>query len=212
MTPSIYPWNVLLKIRWIAFKGLIRGLGLWGAIHVGWKVECAERRGEPWEEMEPPSSPEEAASREQAGGAILLYRELCRRIGDEQALALTRTIILDSSVPWMRYAVGSLDAVQYRKLSAEGRKSLVQEKSRSFFNMTIDSIHAEEDGAGFVVRHCRFPELCQAVGVPQLAPLFCEVDAHYFGGVEPSLVLSREETLATGGKCCPFVFHFNEPL
>ena len=62
----------------------------------------------------------------------------------------------------------------------------------------------EEAAAFFRVTFCRFPRMCAEAGVPELAPVFCAVDAHFFGGVERSIALDRPETLAAGGGSCPF--------
>jgi hypothetical protein len=54
------------------------------------------------------------------------------------------------------------------------------------------------------VTRCLFPGLCEAVGATEVAPLLCQGDAVYFGEVLGTVELSRPQTLAEGGDCCPF--------
>ena len=53
-----------------------------------------------------------------------------------------------------------------------------------------------------------FVRLCREAKVPELTPVFCAVDASYFGGVEPAVSLERPTTLAQGGPCCDFRLQF----
>ncbi len=194
-------------MKWIAIRVLCRRLGCLRGIGVGLRVTWAEARGEPWRRLPSSRSEAEELSRRQIGGAILLYRVLLGPLEGE-AYALTREVVLRSSTPWMRYAVGRFDLTSYRNMSAENRKVFLWAKTRAFFNMTISRVHAEEEEAGFVVEACHLPGLCRLAGVPELAPLFCEVDAHYFGGVERDLELDRPRTIASGDPCCDFTFRF----
>ena len=55
-----------------------------------------------------------------------------------------------------------------------------------------------------MVVSCRFVTLCEQVGAPELAPLFCAADLAYF--VEGPIRLERPKTLAGGDDCCEFRF------
>ncbi len=46
--------------------------------------------------------------------------------------------------------------------------------------------------------------LCAAAGVPELAPVFCAGDAHFFGTVEPDVLLERPQMIAEGAETCRF--------
>ena len=76
--------------------------------------------------------------------------------------------------------------------------------------MKIGAVETGTDRASFTVTSCTFPALCASAGMPEIATLFCEVDAHYFGGVDRDLALERPHTLAGGGPNCPFSFSWRE--
>ena len=96
------------------------------------------------------------------------------------------------------------DVEQLEELEEE----MLEERTTRFFNMEIDGMEAEKEFASFQVKSCSFPGLCAEAGVPEMAPIFCEVDAYFFGGVQRDLILERSTTLAEGGDGCPFHFHW----
>ena len=62
----------------------------------------------------------------------------------------------------------------------------------------------------FTVTSCRFPAV-RGGGCPELAPVFCEVDARYFGTVEPDIVLTRPTRIAAGDPECAFTLSWRAP-
>ena len=62
----------------------------------------------------------------------------------------------------------------------------------------------------FTVQACRFAQLCTQLEVPELAPLFCEVDDYFFRHDLPQVELERNTTIAHGGKQCPFVLSLSD--
>ena len=81
----------------------------------------------------------------------------------------------------------------------------MRRRGERFFNATIRWEEVTADEVRFTVLRCRFPGLCEAAGVPELAPVFCEGDAVFFGQVEPDVELQRSQTIAGGAESCPFV-------
>jgi hypothetical protein len=63
----------------------------------------------------------------------------------------------------------------------------------------------------FTISRCRLVELVLQAGKPELAPLFCQGDARFFGSVEPDVELLRPDTIARGGASCPFTIQFKVP-
>jgi predicted ArsR family transcriptional regulator len=193
------------KIEWAAVWPLIDQLGVFGAAVVGWKVDAAQRRGEPFEQLGPPADDRERLSRQQAAPLLLLYRTLKERLGDEtKALEIARAAALAGGRAFLARTLGKLDRATLDALDDDGRQRFADDKAYQFFNATLRWEHIGADEVRFTVTACHFPRLCAAVGMPELAPLFCETDAAYFGSVEPDVVLERPHTLATGGESCPF--------
>jgi hypothetical protein len=201
------PFRVVWAQSWIGVRILANHLGWWRAIRLGLSADRAVRRGEPFEMLSPPSNEKEAMSRSQIAPAIVLYRYLKAQAGVD-AMAVLRDVVLKSTVPWMRFAIGIIDRQRYLEASPGERRNMLEERTTRFFNMEIDGIEAEKDFAFFQVKSCSFPGLCAEAGVPEIAPIFCEVDAYFFGGVQRDLVLERPTTLAEGGDGCPFRFHW----
>jgi hypothetical protein len=193
------------KIEWAAVWPLIDRLGVFGAAVVGWKVDAAQRRGEPFATLPPPVDDGERLSRMQAAPLLLLYRVLKDRLGsDEEALDIARAAALAGGRAFLGRTLGKLDRATLSALDDEGRQRFADDKAHQFFNATLTWDHVGADEVRFTVTACHFPRLCEAAGLPEVAPLFCETDAAYFGAVEPDVILERPHTLATGGDSCPF--------
>jgi hypothetical protein len=198
------PRHVLIRQKFRGLVVLARQLGWRRALGVGVELERRVRRGEPFDrDPDAPLEADDVWSREQIAPAIVLYRLL--QEGDrEGAMELTRQVVLESAAVWMRHALGDMTIHRWRALDAPGRMELLKSRTSRFGNMVLADMEVSDASAFFRVTACRFPALCAQAGAPELAPLFCEVDAHYFGGVERSIALERPETLATGGEGCPF--------
>lgn len=198
------PHHVLLRQKVRGLLVLRRKLGLWRALSVGLELERRVGDGEPFaRDLGEPSDAGEAWCREQIAPAIVLYGLLRERAGD-RALEWTREVVLESAEVWMRHALGDLSIERWRSLDDAARMEFLASLTAQFRNMELADAAVAEDSAFFRVTACQFPRLCAEVGVPELAPVFCAVDAHFFGGVEKSIALDRPETLATGGEGCPF--------
>jgi predicted ArsR family transcriptional regulator len=93
----------------------------------------------------------------------------------------------------------------------DDREEFVRERGRKFFNATIEWDRISETAVEFTVTHCEFPGLCEAAGVPELAPVFCKGDGAFFGGVESDVELERPHTIAQGADDCPFRISLRDP-
>ncbi len=197
------PRSVELRSSLAAARILWRRLGL-NALGVLAAVASAQRRGEPFAHLPAPRDLREELSRRQAAPAILLYRSLRRRLGPDEALAVTREVILEGTVIFLSFAIGPLDRGELMALPEAEREALVRRIAARFFNATVrwDEISAER--LRLTVTRCLFPDLCREGGAPEVAPLLCQGDAVYFGEVLGTVELTRPTTLAEGGDRCPF--------
>jgi len=162
-----------------------------------------ERAGEPFGSMPPVDCENERLSRAQIAPAVLLYKALLAHC-PEQALSVTERIVVEDGVRFLRRTLGVLSPTQLASLSSQERTSFAQSKAKKFFNATIRWDRIEADHIQFTVTACRFPPLCLAAGVPEIAPFFCAVDSQYFGSVEENVLLERSQTIASGASECPF--------
>ncbi len=189
---------------------LLRELGLVRALRVGLSLARRQRAGEPFAALPPPENDAERLSRAQIGPAILLYQELLRFLPRDEALRLTERVVVVGAVAFLRRSIGRLRRAELAALDEPGRQRFVEARGARFFNATTRWDEVSAASVRFTVTHCRFPPLCQALGVPELAPVFCKGDERFFGSVEPDVVLERPHTLAEGAASCPFTLRFRD--
>lgn len=189
---------------------LLREVGLVESVKLGWKLEAAKRRGEPFADLPKPDSEDERLSREQIGPAIVLYRLLREGRSQQEALRIARAVVIESALVFLRQSIGTLRRTEIEALDDEGRRQFVRQRGAKFFNATVEWDEISANRVDFTVTHCRFPPLCEAVGVPELAPVFCAGDGKFFGTVEPNTELVRPTTIAQGGATCPFSIRWKD--
>lgn len=205
-----FPWFKLDPNERLATPILLRELGILTALRVGRAIRSRQRRGEPFADLAPPDGEHERLSREQIGPAILLYTELRQRIGQEEALRITEEIVIEAACVFLRESIGPLRRADLEQLDEAGQETFVKERGERFFNATVDWQEIGGERVRFTVTHCRFPPLCAATGVPELAPVFCKGDARFFGSIEPDVTLLRPHTIAEGASTCPFTLQWAE--
>lgn len=193
-----------------AFRVLWSRLGLWRALQVGLAVQRRVGRGEPFAHLPPPEDWKERGSREQAGPAVVLFEELCRVVHEAEALSVTAEVVEEGAVVFLTQTIGSLRRADLEPLDPEARRAFAEDRGSRFPNATLTWDEVAASRVRFTVHACRLVELVNAVGHPELAPLFCQGDARFFGTVEPDVELIRPHTLATGGHDCPFTIQFKE--
>lgn len=200
----IFPWFKLDANERVAAPMLVRELGVLGALRIGRRIRRRQTAGEPFDALPPADGDDERLSREQIGPAILLYQEVRAEHGEARALRVTEEVVNEAAVLFLRAQIGTLRRADLAKLNDEGRRKFVEERGSKFFNATVTWDEISGDAVRFTVTHCRFPPLCAAVGVPELAPVFCKGDATFFGTVEPDVELIRPHTIAGGAATCSF--------
>lgn len=182
----------------VAELGWLRAL--WLGLIVKWRVA----RGEPFAQLPPAESEAEAQSRAQIAPAIVLYRKIHAALGSERALEVTEQVVVAGAVRFLQQTIGALGPAALEAMQPEAREAYVKERGARFFNATMRWDEISGQAVRFTVTACRFPVLCQAVGVPELAPVFCRGDAVFFGSVQEDVVLTRSQTIAEGAESCPF--------
>jgi len=195
---------------WAAFKVLRKRLGLWSALALAWRAERRTKAGHPFENLPTSDDPKEIASREQIGPALVIYQELTKRMDEEAAYAIVAELVEAAAHVFLRDTIGPLNRRDLVVLAPDEKVTFLEERLDRFPNTTtrVDSVGDTE--VNFTVTRCSFVRLCREVGLPGLAPMFCAVDASYFGNVEPGLELVRPTTIASGGDSCPFSLRFTD--
>jgi len=205
-----FPWFKLASNERVAAPILLRELGVLTSLRVGRRIRRFERAGEPFCHLGEPDGEDDARSRAQIGPAILLYRVLLDVCDQEVAYRITQEIVIEAAVIFLRETIGSLRRADLDGLDEDAKAAFAQDRGDRFFNASVVWDHLGSDEVRFTVTHCRFPPLCAAAGVPELAPIFCEGDRKFFGTVEPDVLLDRPETIALGGSRCSFRLHYRD--
>lgn len=192
-----------------ALRVLVRRLGFFEAVAIAITLERRVRRGEPFVHLPPATDRRERHARDQAGPALVLYRVLLER-GHDPARA--RDTVADTvkaaAVAFLSRAIGPLRRASFATMSEPARRRWVTTRAARFPNAEPVFEVVDATQVRFRVHACRFVALAREAGHPDLAPVFCAGDAHYFGTTQPDVTLERPHTLAEGGPDCPFTLRF----
>ena len=200
-----------MQSSWRAIVLLWKQLGATGAFAVVIDLLYRQGRGEPWNGQGRPEDTKEKLSRKQCGPAVVLYRTLASRLGNERALELTGRIVLDASILFLKSIVPIMEPEALRAMSEDARRQYIMKIADRFFNADTDKIELTDDAFRYKICRCRFPELMDAVGHPELAPLFCRGDQVFFDEHQPHVEFFRPVTLAQDRQPCDFNFRLKTP-
>lgn len=190
---------------------LLAEIGVLDTLRAAATIAAAERRGEPFAALGPPDNENARLSREQIGPAILLYRALLALDYErKRALEVTERAVVAGAVTFLKQTIGRIDRDEIEAMNEAERDEFARSRGEKFFNATVEWNSIDEEAVDFTVTHCKFPPLCEAVGHPELAPLFCKGDAKFFGEVEEGVELIRPHMIATGASTCPFRIQFSD--
>ncbi len=194
-----------------AIRVLQKEFGLFRALQLGLRIRKREKRGEPFSSIPAAANEREKLSRNQIGPAINLYRELSIDHSRDEAIRITRDVVIQSTLVFLRRTIGPIRRETLGKMNPEEREGWVRKTGDQFFNAEMEWKQIDGERVDFDVTACHFPVLCQAAGVPELAPVFCQGDAVFFGQVEPDVAFQRDKTIAEGASRCEFRMGWVKP-
>ena len=190
--------------------GLLRGSLV--TLGVGWRM----LRGAPFRALKgasrdalEPSEGHRAREREnraQVGSVINIYQALRGHFSEEEAIRVTGAVVTAGGRAFLKRTLRELNDTDALLAMSEAERSqylkrLLSPIPNALFELSID----DQGQVHYTVTSCRFAELCKLLGYPELGPLFCAVDDHFFREDTPHIHLERSTTLARGGDHCPFV-------
>jgi hypothetical protein len=184
---------------------LQRALGPWLTLAVVGGVVRRRLMERPFASLGPATTRRERQSRNQALGAVLLYRELKVRVGADRAKEIAFLVIEAGAVAHLRKTLGRLNGETLARMTPERRLSKVRDWIDRFFTATARIDGVSQTQVSFTVTACALVRLSRAAGHPELAAAFCRGDAAYFASLTPPIDLERRTTLADGHAACPFV-------
>ena len=183
---------------------LVHELGLVRTLRVAAGVAKRRVLERPFQSLGPAQDRREQLSRDQAIGAVLLYREL-KVVVPQRALELTSRVIEAGAVGHLRKTLGRLRGDLLSRLDQQSRLNKVRGWIQRFFTATAHINSVTDTKVEFTVTACALVRLSRAAGHPELASAFCRGDASYFASLSPPIHLERTTTIAEGGDRCPFV-------
>lgn len=196
-----------------ALAVLRRALGLGATVRV---VAHLARRGifaDPLRALGPPEGLDEALTRQQLRAVLLLDDALRVDLGleTERARALLREVVLASGALFLARFQPSIAPEDWTGATPAERETFARRLVSRLFNARVDRVEAWSDALIFDVGACRFVKILSALGRPELAPLFCEVDSAFVSRTGSRLTLERASTLAHGAPRCDFRFSMRAP-
>jgi len=75
----------------------------------------------------------------------------------------------------------------------------------------ITWVEPNEDLVGFDMHSCYYVEVLESLGIPELTPVYCNLDAYFYEDISPHLNFRRAGTLAKGAAVCDFRFERGTP-
>jgi len=79
--------------------------------------------------------------------------------------------------------------------------------------LEIDVLEQTDEKFSFNVTRCRYAELYQSLGIPELGALLsCNRDFALIDGFNPDASLTRTQTIMSGASCCDFRYTFKQPI
>lgn len=187
-----------------SLRALAEELGWWRALQVGLETSNPVAMRALFEPLGPADDEREVASRQQAGPAILLYRALKRRIGQEDALRITGRVVQTGALRFLGRQLRDLDPVAFSRSAPAQREAAAQGWLDAFFTAQSRLDAVSEQEVRFTVTRCALHRAAVDTGHPELAPVFCRADAAFFAALQPPIALHRPSVLADGDESCHF--------
>jgi len=204
--------NFILQVKtdFYSVYYLISKLGVVNGLKAGLKTKSRLKNNDVFKSLGEPKSVKEELSRLQMMPAIILYEELLKVTSKVKALEILEHIISQGAVFFLSYLIPKITKLQYNSYESAERKEIISSLAEKFPNSTIGSSYSEDETFGFKVSKCLFASYSKQLNYPELAPLFCKGDMHFFNTPNSAFELTRPQTLAEGGECCQFDFKFKD--
>ena len=159
-----------------------------------------------------PLGPREHFTRHQLRPVLILDRALRNslKMSQESALTLLTEVVAESGSRFIATQLKHPTEAQWKTMTTRERRGFTETILARFQNAEAEIITAPEHDVAFDVSFCHFVGLTHRLGRPDLAPLFCGADQHYYESSDNNITLVRQETLAQGDARCAFRFAFGD--
>jgi hypothetical protein len=202
-------WFELKQGNRLALGVLAERLGWAAALKIAARLQWHLWRHSPFASLNAKRRPtlNERLSQHQMAPLILLHRLLLEEgLAEPEVLSLLTALSETVAMAFLQYNVPILRQQDFLRHTHAEKLRLLQRLTGRFFNAEAALSLVDDDTFRFDVQHCHFAWYSQALGVPQLAPLFCHADKRFFDEHQPDVVFFRSQTLAANQLPCDFRF------
>ncbi len=207
-----YPKFIMeTRIQLAAVKILIKELGLRTAISYIRALFKEKKRlknttSSIWDGISPPKDEKDNISREVIEDALILYQLFLNDMDKAKAIKIIKKLIKFSAVAQLSSLIPVLKRKKMLSFSLEEREKIISKIVDQFPNADWEIASNTDDSFSFKITRCRFVELADDIGYPELRDAFCPGDALYFEEYQTDLEFSRPRLIAEGNGCCEFIF------
>ncbi len=128
-----------------------------------------------------------------------LLEALGQEFGRERVLEIAREVIINVAREQggqLAEAMGASSLRHFAESTAAWKKDDA---------LQIEVLELNEERYSFNVTRCRYAEMYQALGIPELGALLsCNRDFSLIEGFSPAVTLTRTQTIMQGASCCDF--------
>ncbi|AHC16094.1 hypothetical protein L21SP2_2744 [Salinispira pacifica] len=195
-----------IRIRIAAVQQMRRsgqGALLWLPVLVSMYVR--KTLGRLWKDLPPASDWKDRQSRGLVSDAVLMYRELLKRLPAARALDIIREIIYVSAMRFLSDSIPVMGPDFFKKSEAQLEEDVISLVDR-FPNTDYRLDTVKYPRLRYLVTKCRFVDLVHQLGHPELATAFCAADGAFFVERQPMISMDRPKTIAEGYEICDFDF------
>lgn len=134
-----------------------------------------------------------------------MIEALSKEFGRERVLDIVRNTIVDIACRQGTQSAANLGGGTLEHLTAS------LESWKAGEAMQMDVLEQTDIRFAFNVRRCRYAEMYQSLGIPELGVLLsCNRDLAFIEGFNPAITLSRSQTIMEGAPFCDFRYELKE--
>ena len=150
-------------------------------------------------------------SQQQMAPMIVLYDLLKEQGYDQQeAIEFLKGLGIEVATAFLNYNVPLIQKKDWAHKSLTVKNNQLKKIVSRFFNAEANAKVEEGDKFIMDVNFCHFAHYCRQLGYPELGPIFCAADRHFFETVQHDVKFERTQTLVKDGKPCDFRFEWKE--
>ena len=194
----------MLNIERAVSQRLWRQLGFFRSLRIALALVWQKVTFRPFHLLPMTDDPAEKLARKHVLDALTLFRAMESQLGPSGKRLFQEVMSLGAQA-FLSSNIGLIDVGDYLQMTSVERRGWLARLIDLFPNATAEIKEASELRVAFTVTRCRYVELTRIAGYPELANTFCAGDAAFFRAQPDGIEFERTDSIAEGGRNCPFV-------